>query len=92
MTLLGGRPLIFDFTCCNTVADSLVSKSCNEAGSAAEYAEEKKRRECNFDENFLFTPIGAETFGPWGSAATQFLKDLGGRIISETEILVLPRF
>ena len=54
-----GRPHIFDFT----VADSLVSKSCNEAGSAAEYAEEKKRRECNFDENFLFTPIGAETLG-----------------------------
>ncbi len=35
--------------------------------------------------DYVFTPIGCETFGAWGEEATQFLKFLGKRIKAESQ-------
>ena len=83
----GGRYLVWDFTCPDTVAPSHLSQSAREAGSAAEGAETRKTakyRDFIASGNYIFTPVAIETFGSWGPAAYSFCQELGSRIARES--------
>ena len=76
-----GRSLVWDFTCVNTMARSHLSLSSANAGSLCEVAEEKKKKKyADLSNNYLFTPIAAETLGPWGPEAFKFVSELGRRL------------
>ena len=77
----GGKSLIWDFTCCDTVAPSNLSLSVEGAGKAAEKAEARKwDHYSELSESYHFVPIAAETFGAWAPSSLKFLKDLGHKI------------
>lgn len=68
----GGRYLVWDFTCPDTVAPSHLTQSAREAGSAAAGAENRKvskYRSIMASGDYVFTPVAIETFGAWGPAA-----------------------
>ena len=56
-----------------------------EPTAAAKIAEEDKRRKySNLENHYDFIPIGVETMGCFGPAALEFMKELGGKLISST--------
>jgi hypothetical protein len=70
----GGKYLIWDFTCHDTLAPSHLSQSSLAAGSAAVSAESRKRSKyASFVEsgNYIFAPVAVETLGAWGSSALE---------------------
>jgi len=80
-----GRPLIWDFTCPDTLAPSHVASSATAAGSAAAQAERNKRAKysrLSQDGNVLFAPIAIETLGTWGDSAAAICKEIGSRLAS----------
>lgn len=88
MTLMpwsNGKPLLWDFTCTDTFALSIINKTSNTSGAAAKIAAEKKvAKYSNLLDNFLFSPVAIETTGTWDSQALQFIKDIGNRMKSIT--------
>ena len=77
-----GLILMWDYTCRDTLAASNVLGCSKEAGSAAMAAEEIKRKkysELAKDNHFI--PIAQETFGSWGPAGLELLKEIGTRTI-----------
>jgi hypothetical protein len=83
----GGRYLVWDFTCPDTLASSHLSQTSNQAGSAASSAEQRKcskYRELQASGDYIFTPIAIETLGSWGPAASSFCEDLGARLARES--------
>lgn len=81
-----GRSLAWDATCVCTLALSHLAASTSTVASAANQAERLKRRK--YDEikpNYLFCPLGFETFGPWGIEATSLLHEIGKRIRAQNE-------
>ena len=80
-----GRPLIWDFTCIDTVAKSHLRLSAHGAGRAAAAAEDAKRRK--YDElatQYEFMPLAVETFGATGPVAREFLGRVGLLLAKET--------
>ena len=76
-----GKNLIWDFTCCDTVAPSNLSLSIEGPGKAAEKAETRKwDHYAELSGTYHFVPIAAETFGAWAPSSLKFVKDLGRRI------------
>ena len=76
-----GKPLAWDFTCVDTVADSYFHKSSLEAGKTADMAEKKKiHKYRHLANDFHFIPIGTETLGTFGPEAIKFLEDLGHKL------------
>ena len=76
-----GRLLVWDYTCCDTLAPTYLSKSVLKAGSAAEMAEDRKCiKYREIAEVHVFIPICIETFGSHGPSARSFLKELGERL------------
>ena len=78
----GGRYLVWNFTCPDTLAPSHLRKSSQAAGSAAALAE--SRKEAKYAEiassgNFIFAPIAIETLGVWGESATAICDEIGRR-------------
>ena len=70
----GGKPLAWDFT----VVDTVCSTCCHtSAKNLAKWLQRLKYRHLT---DFHFIPIGAETLGPFGPHAVQFLEDLGNKI------------
>ena len=62
-----GRPLVWDFTCSNTLADSHLEKSIYSPGGAALAAEEaKKKKYQNISEDYIFLPNWHRNFRPMG--------------------------
>jgi hypothetical protein len=77
----GGRCLTWDFTCPDTLATSHISVTCQDAGAAADRAEERKRNKyAALTQHYLFAPVAIETLGAWGSGAMEFLGELGRRM------------
>ena len=68
----------------DTLAPSHYIKSSKTAGSAAEWAENKKFSTYgdSLGDDYHFVPIAVETFGTWGSIGHKFIKDIG-KIITE---------
>ena len=75
-----GKPLAWDFTCVDTTCASYLQQSTTEAGKAAEIAEQRKRNKYSPLTDFYFIPIAAETLGPFGPEATQFIEEIGNKI------------
>ena len=81
-----GRPLLWDFTCRDTLAKSYLRQTALTAGAAASGAEAKKRSIYSVAAPlYHFIPIGAETLGAWGLEGFHLLKELGSRIAATTE-------
>ena len=75
-----GKPLAWDFTCVDSLCASYLHQSAQEAGKAAEMAEQKKKNKYSHLTDFHFIPIATETLGPFGPEAIQFIEDLGNKI------------
>jgi len=83
----GGRYLVWDFTCPDTLAPSHLSSSSSGAGGAALAAESRKAskyQDLVASGDFLFYAVACETLGTWGPSASSFCKVLGGRIAQVT--------
>ena len=80
LTWKQGKPLIWDFTCCDTICDSYVKSSAKKAGSAAELRESQKSNHYKYLTNYHFVPIAVETFGAWGSQGLKLIKEIGRKI------------
>ena len=76
----GGKSLAWDFTVVDTVCATYCHTSAEEACKTAEQAELRKIHKYRHLTDFHFIPIGAETLGPFGPHAVQFLEDLGNKI------------
>ena len=80
-----GKPLILDFTCCDTTCDSYVKSSAKSAGSAAELREAQKSKHYQDLTNYHFEPIAVETFGAWGPQGRKLIKEIGKRVQEVTK-------
>ena len=65
-----GVPLLWDFTCSDTLAPSTLSTSANGASRLVNSAESAKfRKYSSLIPSFYFSPLRVETLGAWGSCA-----------------------
>ena len=77
--------LVWDFTCPDTVARSHVQGCAQEAGSAANTAEERKLSHySDLSSNNFVAPVAVETYGSLGAVSSSFIKDLSKRLIVAT--------
>ncbi|GAU99982.1 hypothetical protein RvY_10911 [Ramazzottius varieornatus] len=66
----------------DTLAKSYVGKTREKVGAAAEDAEERKiQKYQGIASQYLFVPLGLETFGSWGSAATELINAIGKKLV-----------
>ena len=80
-----GKCLVWDFTCCDTVARSHVQRCAQEAGSAANAAEERKLAHySDLSSSYFFAPVAVETYGSVGTVSSNFIKDLSKRLMVAT--------
>lgn len=80
-----GLPLIWDYTCVDTLASSNLHLSAKEGVKLAMNAEDRKRRkyECLTNAH-IFCPFAMETLGAWGPDARRLTKAIGQRITERT--------
>jgi len=72
--------MIWDFTCSDTLAPSLL-RTMFTAGAAASSAENRKiTKYADLEHSHIFIPVGIETTGVWGLGATQLVLALGRRL------------
>ena len=63
----GGKSLVWDYTCRDTMAQSHVSGTSKEAGSAAQTAEKTKMSlYSELTRDYDVIPVAMETMGSWG--------------------------
>ena len=81
-----GHSLVWDFTCCDTLAASHVGGTSEEAGKAAVQAEKKKLSHYADLANSgnIVMPVACETLGSWAPLGKKFIQDRGGRIAEST--------
>ena len=88
MTLMpwaSGKPLVWDFTCRDTLAASHLPSTSSAAGAAAARGEQEKHRKyAHLQPTYSFVPISAETLGPWGKEGLAVLLLLGKRLQAAT--------
>jgi len=76
-----GKPLVWDATVADTLANSYVSHGSSKYGCAADLAETLKRaKDVNLGEDYIFTPIAFETLGGPGKLTRAFLNDVKKRL------------
>jgi hypothetical protein len=76
-----GRPLVWDFTCPDTLAPSHIIQSSLAAGSAASRAESSKASKYQgLGTGVSFCPFAVETMGTWGPSALDLSSALGARL------------
>ena len=81
----GGKMLVWDATCPDTLAPSYSSLATREAGAVAEEAERRKKAKySHLERSHCFIPVAVETFGVFGPEARYLVKDLGRRIAHAT--------
>ena len=69
----------------DTLAQSYVAATSQQAGVAAIAAEDRKQRKYHsLESQFVVQPIGFETMGSWGAGARSFLTEIGSRIKQAT--------
>ena len=77
----GGKVLVWDATCPDTLAPSYSALTVREAGAVADEVERKKKvKYAHLENSHHFVPVAVETLGVFGSKACSFLNDLGGHI------------
>lgn len=80
-----GVPMIWDFTCPDSLAPSHLSITSATAGAAAEAAEgAKAHKYSSFSPSYKIIPIAVETLGAYGTSARSLVGDLGARITRST--------
>ena len=80
-----GKSVIWDYTCRDTLCDTYVPHTSQEAGKAAEMAEKRKLEHYqDLSTQYTIIPVATETMGSWGNMGLKFLKDLGKRIIEQS--------
>lgn len=78
---LRGKPLIWDATCLDTLANSYVNKTSIRAGAAAELGSKIKHKTyTELKADYIFVPIAFETLGPWAKEAKDFINVIGSRL------------
>ena len=79
------QALTWDVTVVDTVALTHVVDSAERAGSATENAERKKTEKySDLGSQYLFYPVGFETFVTWGPSATELLQAVGRRMADQS--------
>src|SRR5207244_12744823 len=82
----GGRCLLWDATCPDTLTPSYIQRSAVESGAAAALAEVKKRgKYSTLAVAHEFVPVVIETLGTWGSEGLAFANEVGKRIAVVTQ-------
>ena len=88
MTLIpwkGGRSLLWDFTSCDTLAQSHQVRAVRGAGEVANYAQEQTfRNYATLIPSYAFAPICIETLGAWGDSAKDLVRKIGARVREKT--------
>ena len=80
-----GKCLLWDATCVDTLAACHIAGTAGNAGAAALEAEYKKRTKYqSLEAQYIFTPLGFETLGPWGPEAKKLIKKIGVLISTES--------
>ena len=79
-----GKPLIWDFTCCDTLCDSYVKSSSRCASSAAALREDQKINHYKDLTNYFFVPVAVETYGAWGPRGIKLIKEIGKKMCEIT--------
>ena len=76
MTLIpweDGRPLLWDFTSCNTLAQSHRARAERGPGVVANFAEDQKcRKYASLTPSYIFAPVCIESLGAWGDNACPY--------------------
>ena len=76
-----GKCLVWDVTVADSVCASYVKKTSKTVGAAADTREDKKiSKYANLARDYLFIPIGIETFGSWGNMGHKLIKDIGKKL------------
>ena len=80
-----GKSVVWDYTCRDTLCNSYVTHTSQEAGKAAEMAEKKNLEHyADLSRQYTIIPVATETMGSWGNMGLKFLKEIGKRIIEQT--------
>ena len=81
----GGRSLVWDCTCVDTFAGVHLNRSAMDADTAANSAEERKRRKyAALAAAHQFEPIAVETLGVYGESTGVILRAIGRRLVEAT--------
>ena len=84
MTLIpweDGRPLLWDFTSCNTLAQSHRARAERGPGVVANFAEDQKCcKYASLTPSYIFAPVCIESLGAWGDNAKAFIRKIGRRV------------
>ena len=81
----GGKNLIWDVTCRDSLCASHVPGTSKEAGKAAVEAETAKLSLYrDLVKDYDMVPIAMETFGPFAPMAKKFIAEIGSRITQAT--------
>ena len=80
-----GKCVVWDVTVIDSLATSYLPLSAAAAGSAAEYAAERKMQKyTELAACYTFVPVALESLGPLNSTGANFIKSIGGRTWSCT--------
>ena len=81
----GGKILIWDATCPDTLASSYEPLVTREAGAVAAEAEQRKRQKyANLDGNHFVVPVAVKALGVIGPESESFLRDLARKVMEAT--------
>ncbi len=78
----GGKVLVWDATCPDTLAPSYANLATREAGVVAE--KKKKAKYSYLESSHHFVPVAVESLGVLGPKARSFFLDLGRRLMDTT--------
>ena len=82
----GGKVLVWDTTCADSLAPSYTTLAAREARAVAANAEQRKHSKySHLDATHHFVPIATETLGAIGDEGRAFFMELGRRIKATTQ-------
>lgn len=77
----GGKVLVWDTTCSDTLTRSDSSLAVREAGAVDTDAEHRKRQKyARLETSHIFTPVAVETVGVFRADAQSFFQDIAYHI------------
>ena len=81
----GGKNLVWDYTCRDTLAPSHIAGTSKETGKAAKEAESAKTTlYSDLVNEYEMVPVATETLGTWGPSGMKFVTEIGKRISTAT--------
>ena len=80
-----GCPLLWDFTCSDTVAASNRILAATGPGIVADASESLKcHKYASLVSTYIFAPVGVETMGAWGPKVRELIRKIGWRVREAT--------